>query len=293
MKFTNFKILWYLNDICNQQCHYCISKENRDNKKNRRISIYELENLRECLLTINPENLELVLLGGEPTLSPDLYNVVEFFIDNWRGISINLSSNFKNGIPEELIKYRDSIIFRFSMHPQYFSSKWRDIVSGAISNKLKLVCNLMFDKKYEGNTMNAFDYLCRIPKSEYFSFELKRIIPEFSPKNSAMYTDKITEQTYNFEDFKLLKLFGNGHKKRELNKKYCLVGSNKIGIDSDGNFFYLCNYSKVIGNSQFITPMKFRENIFSIYKCPFKYCSCAGKKQPIQSNLKSDLMGYL
>lgn len=88
-----FNILIYLCDICNFNCSYCYNKKPRSNHK---LNIDTLTNFLFKIKQNIKTNLHLELIGGEPTLHPNLNQ----FINNIKPITNNILiyTNLSNNI---------------------------------------------------------------------------------------------------------------------------------------------------------------------------------------------------
>jgi len=138
-KFFQYDILISLDitTVCNLDCSYCYSKNyyNKTNDWNKNLSQENWNNIKIFLLHIKKEfpNLQLLILGGEPTLSKYFLDCVNFCIENkinmniftnlinisnlLKGIEICKNNNFLDNIfitasVHELIDLNDNIFFK-------------------------------------------------------------------------------------------------------------------------------------------------------------------------------------
>ena len=97
MNKNNFKLLVFIIDSCNYSCEYCYNDLPRTNKKIDLNKLYFF--ISEILLKkLNKKYIQLELIGGEPTLHPDLIDFCEK-ISHIPNIFTTIYTNFSKPVP--------------------------------------------------------------------------------------------------------------------------------------------------------------------------------------------------
>ena len=105
--------------ICNNKCAYCYARANKQTwgtmMSNSYINDVFIPNMKKLITTLKNDKkyLDVVLLGGEPTLSPKFSDVVNFLCDNDVRISITTNGTYpyKNILPSKNIRWA------YTFHP--------------------------------------------------------------------------------------------------------------------------------------------------------------------------------
>ena len=116
-----------INTICNNKCAYCYARANKQTWGTMMSSSYIndvfIPNMKKLIKTLRNDKkyLDVVLLGGEPTLYPKFSDVVNFLCDNDVRISITTNGTYpyKNILPSKNIRWA------YTFHPTQIS----DVVS--------------------------------------------------------------------------------------------------------------------------------------------------------------------
>jgi MoaA/NifB/PqqE/SkfB family radical SAM enzyme len=137
-------IKWFLIDVCNYDCSYCIShwyNNNHFKELNKSNKIKITEKLVLAKLKKFPKKFKMELTGGEPILHPRLFEIAKEIssIDNCELIKI--FSNFSED-PKLFAKYKDisKITWIFSYHSEYTTLN-------EFLNKLEILSNLIDSKR--------------------------------------------------------------------------------------------------------------------------------------------------
>lgn len=290
-------ILAYVVDKCNYNCRYCYNNSPRSSQF---IGLTQLYNYIVFVKQRYPDKyVQLELIGGEPTLHPDLYEFCHKIAD----------------IPNTLIK----IFTNLSVDVEYYKklldlnnvvliASWHSLREDRLNTKyLNALNSLLVDYKqqievrvmYEPfNTDRALSVANQlVDKSQHDIFDLSLV---FNPKNENSelfnYSDQQMEE---FEKFHKLHQVRTNRKEfyikyddntSELktfnemfcNKSYsfkrwlCNAGKNSLFVNYDGNVYPCVEYSYNINNAIF--------NIYNVesylnYKfkpifCKLDYCTC-------------------
>jgi len=142
---NTIRIFWDLLYICNLECNYCYARRwNNWNKLSKNQEYYKI--LKQ--LNNIPEDLELVLLGGEPTLFPNLSNFInKAFLQIEKLKSLTVISNLNTKFNFEKIASLDkkyTINWNVSFHSNYtnkeiFYSNLKDIIFFNINLSINII----------------------------------------------------------------------------------------------------------------------------------------------------------
>jgi MoaA/NifB/PqqE/SkfB family radical SAM enzyme len=91
-------IYWVLTRRCNFECIYC----HRHQKDDENISINDFQKIKDFVNTIMNKT-EIFLTGGEPTISPYFFDIIENI--NYNKFSINSNFSFNEDISNRLIDF--------------------------------------------------------------------------------------------------------------------------------------------------------------------------------------------
>jgi len=165
---TDYQLLtfsWPLLDVCNYKCSYCSAKEFNQH------TFFKQKNLKEVwkrvlkTLSLNSIGLPFTveLLGGEPTLHPDIIDIVKGLSNIDRCIQIEITTNLSKSIEffKQLDKAETSKVdIIASYHPEYYTEEFFNKVVEI--NKFEHITitpliNLFHEKKYWDSTLNLID----------------------------------------------------------------------------------------------------------------------------------------
>lgn len=134
---NTLSIMLYIIDQCNFSCWYCYNDKPRTQQMLDLNKTYLF--LKNIVLQYN-RPIRLTLIGGEPTLHPDLYEFCKK-VCTLKNVHINVFSNFSNNVIlyKRLLTLSENINITFSYHIQY-----KDVFLKKFFNLL----NLLHDKKY-------------------------------------------------------------------------------------------------------------------------------------------------
>jgi MoaA/NifB/PqqE/SkfB family radical SAM enzyme len=143
---------WDIITHCNFKCPYCYARAEEGNwfKKS---SLDDIEKVIKNLEKIN-KPLEIILLGGEPTLHPKYFDIIEKVSKIKNDLEFGIISNgmFKN--PEDFIKkhtkYKKNFSFSITFHPSQHDSesieKFKNNILIIKDNNFLLNVNVILDK---------------------------------------------------------------------------------------------------------------------------------------------------
>ncbi len=77
--YNKFIFAWELNNVCQYRCSYCYANEWLEKDFNEKYSgIYKNVLTKIKLLDIKKISYDLELLGGEPTIHPNFFDILSF-----------------------------------------------------------------------------------------------------------------------------------------------------------------------------------------------------------------------
>jgi organic radical activating enzyme len=148
---STIRMNWHLLDWCNYQCKYCragnaITKDFAD--KERITKQYKLILAR---LNLIDTTFDLCIGGGEPTLHPNLKEIIEGLNENKNLRNIFLFTNFSRSknFYQELIKITDKLVVHASYHPEYYTKEFLD---KCLELKFEVHVSLIDEEKYWDQT---------------------------------------------------------------------------------------------------------------------------------------------
>jgi hypothetical protein len=111
---------------CNLNCSYCINRFNKLTPSGRTLSGDEW--LQGLNLLVSRSDLPLTLQGGEPTLHPDFYRIVngirtDLHIDILTNLALNTDNFIAETLPERLKRISPYASIRVSYHPEVMDIK--------------------------------------------------------------------------------------------------------------------------------------------------------------------------
>ena len=273
-------IHWDIITMCNYKCTYCYSREN-DYQWNKISSNSQIENIINKFQNTSSK-LEVILLGGEPTMHPKYFNIIDrlFNINNIEYMCIISNGNYKN--PEEFILKHLHYISKFHFYITFHAAQIQDI------KKFKKLLLLL---KYYN-----FQFEVSILLYDGFRNEILDIVEFCSVNNIYYYSsmlfdhDKYKSITDDFKDWiiNLNKIFPasreiiiNNDKNEEIiyNDIECYLNS----IDNFKGFKCVQNTYYIPVNSESIIQFCSEKEIYDLdilneeIICPLNKCLCPGK----------------
>jgi len=148
-KTEELEVFWLrLSWACNNSCIFCLDYENQQEAKEKIVPLARLKN--QIKKIINKDNKKLVLSGGEPTLHPDLAEIISFA--KRQGIKrVQLITNgrmFYNSsfLKKIILAGIDEITISFHSHQSEIYEKLTGI-KGSYSQALKGLQNIITANK--------------------------------------------------------------------------------------------------------------------------------------------------
>tara|TARA_A100000171_G_scaffold53055_2_gene75932 strand:- start:1020 stop:1952 length:933 start_codon:yes stop_codon:yes gene_type:complete len=163
--YKNFNIItfsWYVTNFCNYRCTYCnettrLTKKIDDKEQNS----YKVINL--YLKHKKMKNFSVELIGGEPTLNPNLDKIIDLLDKNEKCIYVELITNLSKKSEYYLNLFKDKknkFCLKPSFHPQYYNENYFNKIL-ELKNKIYIKPTIIFsdNTKYFNLTCNFIDKL--------------------------------------------------------------------------------------------------------------------------------------
>ena len=170
---NSFKLLAFIIDSCNYTCEYCYNDLPRTNKKIDLNKLYFF--ITEILLKkLKKEYIWLELIGGEPTLHPDLVEFCEKIskIDN---INTTIYTNFSKSVDYyiKLLEIDKRISLILSWHNANFQFKEKINKIPRFFLEKNITVSVIYEHKNIKNALEIFDYIhIKHPYIKELSFPL-------------------------------------------------------------------------------------------------------------------------
>lgn len=290
-------ILAYVIDACNYNCEYCYNKRPYTKK------MLDLNVLYEYIFYIQnkfpTKYIQLELIGGEPTLHPDLLNFCKK-IKHFKNFKLKIFTNLSKDIDvySQILQNQNAILIA-SWHSLPYDSKNSNFCNKIIqltkNFKSQIEVRIMYEKN---NSENAIDVANQLVKhSQYDIFDLSLV---FDPKDKDNQLYSYSQSQLNaFELFHeknevrsnrhefLVKYSDGSSEMKTFSEMFCNkvmlsckrwlcnAGKNSQYIDYDG-FVYPCvEYAYDKKNSMFnINDKNFGYCDFKQTLCKVDYCTC-------------------
>ena len=287
----NVIIVLYIIDTCNYNCYYCGNKFPRIKYKLNLIKIY---NYLRQILSIIDGNIYLDILGGEPTLHPQLNWFCEQISKHSR-ILASLYTNYSQDIDYYIKLFNQNINVIPSWH-SIQSDRFNLNFINKIKQTIKILDNkiinlrIMYEDRFSKQSIEAFKQLY-IEKNLNIEFSLLvnslRTVVKYTNEQINEY-QKFQEIVYHNNDDVIAKYSNNleqriGYydifKNKNITFKYwqCDAGKNELYIHCNGNVYPCPKF--YTDNKQPLYNIYINDGIIFKHKpliCTFSnaYCEC-------------------
>ena len=288
---SSIHIEWVLNNVCNYRCNYCHDDINDGSSGHpdleKSVKFFDMIHER-----VNSNNKMITLVGGEPTLWPNLTKFLNSLNENYyTAITTNASRTIRwwRDFITECRRVHRVII---SVHLEYVDIEHIVSVCEIIQDKTDVMILLMWDKKYQDRFDHCFE---RLKNSDLrVSIMIKPIVYRLDENKPRDYT---LEERQLIREFKYVKNrgvklpvaskiivdgvthppnYGNYMISSDLNRFRgwsCSAGSTRLVIWHDGTVYPAnCSTAKKYPMGNINDP----ENFIRINEiiCESDYCGC-------------------
>lgn len=189
-KPNSYQVLAYIADICNYKCEYCYNKFPRTG------NLLNLSKLEQFITDIleQKDYLALDLIGGEPTLHPDLLDFCEKYKD-----STNIELTVYTNLTKPLEYYKKLLSYNVQLIVSWHSAADNKIFVDKLKQfsekeRLQTSISIMFEHKYPDLSIETYKMILDLPKfnEKYFS-----LLAESENYKGYEYTDDQLKEFYN------------------------------------------------------------------------------------------------
>lgn len=281
----HLKITWNIISFCNFKCPYCL---NMNSKRSMQfLRQYDLHKACENIFRLDYNSFEIYLLGGEPTLFPELKYLLSCLLEDERVKRIYIITNGSTRL-DYIVDDRIKILV--SVHPL---SEDKIVIPEGENTYFNLLAypKVIDDVRriFETRKIDEITVVRRPPLFER-PFEYSEWDKEWILKNDP---NRIKEQqlylgTWEFDDGTVEKqppysyIEFNYEKYLRFEGMYCM--NNSLNIDSDGYWRYACYDTKLSETTVFEAPIQYKPYF---KRCEYQYCHCAGRLNIIKLRDKS------
>ena len=259
-------ICWSITTVCNMNCYYCFSHHDNDNKQfhmTDRLIDVTIQKLREAAKTYS---IRLVILGGEPTLHPNLKEICEKCLTFCRKVIV-----VTNGSKvEQLHSLPKEVSIDLSYHGQRLSYFFPLIEEISKTHFCQVLCVL--DKKCESDIIHLYNW-CEDNQVMFEAIPLVDNVTEISDLYADEYLDKVDSKIlYKIPMFDKLLTNVEVYRRNRTNVEsdtlfYC--SQSNIAIYANG-YYYPCCKSGLFNHRYHIEDDKHKIKIGSL--CKHRYC---------------------
>lgn len=269
----------YCTDSCNYNCHYCFNLRDGYHRKNKRINFNQVCNLIKWLYKKTKKHINVVLIGGEPTLHPDFFTFLQntYKLQQNKILTIQVFTNFSQSEDFYLRSFEYNIEYIISFH--YLTDKRANEFCTKLINLKnqsdKFEIHVMLDYLNFDKCINVFHRLFN-----YFKYDIVCDLLNDSNK-SNLYSNRLNNYTYEqikqYNDVcNIVNLYDKStlaidykdkttdiksylfvKNSQEINFKtwLCNAGKDFISIDFDGNIHpcFLMRHKTLANINNFIT----------------------------------------
>lgn len=273
------KFHWDIITLCNYKCTYCYSRL-QQGQWGKFINDDTIENVIHGISMVNG-NKEVFLLGGEPTLHPRYFNILESL---WNMSDVIVMGNITNGNYKDPVgfinnhlKYIDKFYWNITFHPDQVHDvdKFKDTIRYIHDKGFNITVNVLLmdcslDKNediikycYDGDIFYYPSFLFN--SNQFLPFNsvdwLHYINNKYPPKRELYYCTE--SDTYNFND---IESYVNGL--YTFKDWYCYNDTFSISV-TDGKFHHFCTEKMVTVDD--INALD------CVIRCPLDQCVCPAR----------------
>ncbi|MEI0490693.1 radical SAM protein [Brachyspira pulli] len=188
------RVNWEITSHCNYKCSYCFG--NAGMKNPEFYSFEELKKIASKIFEIERDYYNILLIGGEPTIHPNFLDLLKYFNDLNKQISLSIVTNGSRSIEYhkklfESIKNKE-LLFNISIHLEQANLQHiKDIIKLANEYNIYVVLSFMLHPEKEDLLEEFLLEFIELRKNFYFDimFMELRQAPLFD-RNDERYTDR-------------------------------------------------------------------------------------------------------
>lgn len=263
---NKIRIEYMVGNYCNFKCEYCSPHANGGTHSwynNTDVLVDRFIHLLDFYLSNGRNDIELNLLGGEPTLWPDIGKFCKALKSRYKKLKITLTTNGSRTLRwwEQNINYFDKVLFSYHQG-QTSLQHYIEVLDFVYEKNVAMNCLVMMDPNRWIECIESIDemkntskhswFICAMEvhppnysneQKDYLKNHIKRYPPLYKLikhewKNVIKGKPKVT-----FEDGKIKKVDRNWISLNDYNHFegwYCNIGIENINIQKDGKITGVC-----------------------------------------------------
>ena len=258
--FLNFyKTTKHMNIIitneCNRNCPFCIAKKNSNNSNYKYIS---MENIEKAINFAKSENLETIALsGGEPTLHPNIMEIVKKIKQTNCQLALYTNYDFKDKVEilDGLIDYIFISYYGQAMpNPHTFK-------------KSKIIMTILLLKNYFKTIKDLDDFIEKYKDTAILLFSVPVNVNDYCEEQTVDFLDEIdkcNEENDFLPDGTIIQKYKNCIIRRpDLQKAFIEIDSYSYKMRLDGKISHF--YSEGTEKLSEITNIELRNELLSTH----------------------------
>ena len=265
-EYKGVSINWTINNECQYDCVYCYAK--RDMIVKRANCDYKSV-IKKLKLIAVP--FDICLVGGEPTLHPDIFEIIEELAKLKHCNDIALTTNLY-GTQEFWKKFDDldhkgKLLINVSLHIQYYNDNFLkniDVLKSYKNTGFECTLNVFAEKKYYKKMEHAIKHIENLYVVSMYE------TPDFTPNINDDFIKQFSEKEIGFKmivDGKPQYYPFSMMQKYELNKfKGWKCTAQDLIITQEGDIKNMCTDKKIL-----LYREKDRDEMII---CPLDSCPC-------------------
>jgi MoaA/NifB/PqqE/SkfB family radical SAM enzyme len=283
--YDKFHFMWNLTNWCNYDCYYCYEKELRIDtwKKEQSITKYKLVLSR---LKNFDAPFEVDLLGGEPTLHPNLPEILTKLVSFNNCIKTTLYTNLSRPLSyfEELDnKLNSEVTLTASFHPEYYDDKFIEkVIELKKLKNLKIFVTVIItdNKKYWPMTIKVLDSILEnkvnyslllLMQTSLWKPRYDNGVVDFFEKYHTQINHSTHMVNYKYDDGTEETINALEAINKNMNRfKGYICDTRFFDIKFNGDIVNTCTREKI--NSLILK----KEHMNNVLKCTLNHCTCEG-----------------
>lgn len=265
-----FRLHWDIITICNLNCSYCYARKNE--KWNVLPTKQKIDVILNKIKQID-KNVEIILLGGEPTLHPLYFYILDQLSDLSNVVSISIISNAQTKFTQDWIDRHQNIknfFFNVTFHPTESNIDQFLTVVDRLNPQQSIVNVLMYGPQADQQIKTVIDHCVNSKKTVRANVPFHPVYTEKYLTESQKYKSWLQQYSDFFERYLYFKLKNND---------VYVLNDIDVYINNLNNFQgWQClnnNWSCSADSVEFTRMCKSSGNE-SFVKCKLQKCSCQG-----------------
>lgn len=289
-KDNTLVIMCYIIDICNFRCKYCC---NNFPRQNNYIDIFKLLSyIDNCHYTFN-RNINITLLGGEPTLHPKILELCKE-LSKRQYVNFTVLSNLSSDISlyKNILELNGNMLFSWHSENKNFIQKLDTLLNTSADYRKQIFVALMLEsiaydevkliakKLTDMEIIFSLTYICKpyTHNTNYdYTYTAEQLDYYYSindlQSKTAQYKNFVANEKNKHNVIRLNEFFTPMHTINNFKMYKCNAGLDELYIHSDGKV-YPCEDTYRQTRKHIGTIDKFDKEIFKTRCCKFDICSC-------------------